>query len=391
MAPAHRTALRAAAPLVVALAGCAATAVQAPFPVRPDTVVPGDLAGPFDGQVLDAQSGKPVEGAAVLGSWAFQTGDGRLSGPATARFVLAQTDADGRYRIGRLSELTDGRLDRFTLIVYKQGYIGYRSDRRFEDFSPRRDFAQSGNVARLDHPPSDLSHVRHLRFIGAGGPLLPRLSSELQLASVEAETMGVETAAEKEAPAGAGLDASLLLKPDEVKAATGYKGTFTVDKLGDIPSTANYDSVHFAAESEPEKYDVGLRVFRLDPQVVERQFEVMVRELPGAEEKNEVGDRSVRAREADILALGALDRAHGVILLFTCGEAQCKDFETMATLMKRMFTRIPRLGRAVVEKPAAKAPGEQPSEQPKVEEEEKPEQGGGDQGGFKLKPPELHR
>ncbi len=385
MDPARPSPLR--RPLAVALAatlgGCAGTAAVAPFPVRPDTVVPGDLAGPFDGQVVDAQSGKPIEGAAVLGSWAFETGDGSLPGPATARSTLTQTDADGRYRIGRLSELSDGRLQRFTLIVYKQGYVAWRSDRRFDDFSRRHDFAQSGNVAKLDLFGADLSHVRHLRFIGAGGPLLPRLAAELQQAGLEVETQAAAVA--KEEPTA--FDARTVLGPEDVKAITGYKGNFTVEKLGDIPSTPNYDSLHLAAETEPEKYDVGLRVFRLDPSIVERQYDVMVRELPGAEEKDEIGDRSVRAKEGDILALGAMDRAHGVLLLLTCGEAQCKNFATMLALMKRAWPRIPRLGRAPAPV-APTAPATPSAPTPSVEEKQETP---GAEGGFKLKPPELHR
>ena len=366
-----------------ATCGCASTSAQAPFPVRADTVVPGDLLGPFEGHVVDGQTGKPIDNAAVLGGWAWGSGGG-MEGPASARSTLTQTDADGRYVIGRLSELTDGRLERFTLIVYKQGYLPYRSDRRFEDYSVRHDFAQTGNVAKLDRTGPDTSHTRLVRFIGAGGPLLPRLASELQQAHLEQQAPTVaEGGSEGGKATGAGgkLDAGKLLTPEDVKAVTGYKGAFTVEKLRDLPSTANYDSLHFAAESEPERFDVGLRLFRLDPAAAEKQFETMLGELPGAVEKNEVGDRSLRAREGDILAVGALDRAHGIVLLFTCGEGQCKDHETVAVLVKRMLARIDRLGPATAPSTTMEF---KPSPPPP---EEKPPASGPEE--FKLKPPEF--
>ncbi|MSP60494.1 MAG: carboxypeptidase regulatory-like domain-containing protein [Myxococcales bacterium] len=321
--------------------------------------MPGDLLGPFDGQVLDAGSGKPVEGAAVLGSWAFEDGGG-LTGPSSAAWQLTETDADGRYAIGRLSTIAGGRIARFTVVVYKRGFAGWRSDRRFEDFSARHDFAQRGNIARMARMPAEGSHIRLVRFVGAGGPLLAKLGWELQQASLEAEAArgrGESEGGVAPAPATAGgvLDANQLLSADELKAVTGYGGDLTVEKLGDLPTTAQYDSAHFHAEGQPEKFDAALRLFRLPKADAEKQYEVLVRELPGAEEKNEVGDRSLRAREGEVFAVGALDRAHGVVVLFTCGVAQCSDHDTAVKLVRRMWTRLGRLSRAPAEGPAAPA------------------------------------
>src|SRR3954468_10251066 len=46
-------------------AGCAPAIAEAPFPSRADTVMPGNLLGPFDGRVVDAANGKPIAGAIV--------------------------------------------------------------------------------------------------------------------------------------------------------------------------------------------------------------------------------------------------------------------------------------------------------------------------------------
>jgi hypothetical protein len=343
------------------VAGCAGPRAEAPFPARPDTVVPGDLAGPFEGRVIDSGTGKPVEGAAVLASWAFESGSG-MQGPAGAESTLSDTDSDGRYLIPRLADFatpTRGHLERFTLVVYKRGYVAWRSDRRFDDLTPRRDFAQTGNLARLDKLPADASHVRHLRFVGAAGPLLPRLAWEIQQAGVELEAAAHPPAEtpRPSVPEGELLDASVLLSADELKAVTGYKGEFTVGKLTDLRTSATYDSLHFRAEGKPETWDAALRVFKLDTPTAERQFAVLLAELPGAVEKKEIGDRSLRAREGDIYAVAALDRARAVVLVFTCGSHQCADLDTTVAIVKRMWSRLGRLGQTT---PADKKPEGKP-------------------------------
>src|SRR5512144_2470031 len=136
-------------------AGCAPAIVQAPFPARPDTVVPGDLLGEFDGRVVDAQSGKPLPGAIVQASWAFETGRG-LTAPAGGAVTTVATDNHGRYLIERLSDLPSARarVAAFTLVVYERGYVAYRSDRVFDNAlggaRARGDFAQHQNVIKLD-------------------------------------------------------------------------------------------------------------------------------------------------------------------------------------------------------------------------------------------------
>src|SRR5437660_1328557 len=148
------------------LSGCAPVIAEAPFPARPDTVEPGDLAGPFDGRVVDASTGHPLAGALVFASWGLEVGDG-LTAPAGAVPNTVETDSDGRYRVDKLRSWPGRRtrVSRFTLLVYKGGYIGYRSDRRFDDLGARRDFAQEGNIVKLDRFPRGLSHVRHVRFL----------------------------------------------------------------------------------------------------------------------------------------------------------------------------------------------------------------------------------
>ena len=53
-----------------ALLGCGPIVSEAPFRSRPDTLAPAELLGPYSGQVLDADTEKPIEGALVSAAWA---------------------------------------------------------------------------------------------------------------------------------------------------------------------------------------------------------------------------------------------------------------------------------------------------------------------------------
>ena len=97
----------------------------APFPVRPDSVRPADLLGPYDGIVLDADSERPIAGATVAASWAYERGIG-FRAPAGAGEYVTETGADGRYVVPKLDDLPGGastRVRRFTLIVYHRSHV----------------------------------------------------------------------------------------------------------------------------------------------------------------------------------------------------------------------------------------------------------------------------
>jgi hypothetical protein len=358
--------------------GCAAGLAEAPFVSRPGSVEPGDLRGPFYGQVLDADSGKPLSGATVLVCWDFVQGSGPNGPSGTLRRVVT-TNADGRYTVPRASVRGQhGHLARATLIVYQRGYLAYRSDRLYSDLGPRGDFAQTGNVVRLERFPNEGSHVRHLRFIGAGGPLGQAVAWELQLASDEAARLRPTWQESETGAVGDSrpIDATRLLSADELKAVTGYQGDFTIGKLGDRQTSATYDSVHFRATGQPEKFDAAIRVFRdADAEAAELRYEELQHDYPEVEEKGEVGDRSLRSRERDILGVVALDKARGLVVVFTCGVEQCHDHDTAVGLVKRMW---PRLGRVTAGRPrpaaprggdAEPAPEEAPKTQEKTQEE----------------------
>jgi hypothetical protein len=374
---------RAAAAWLIAglLAGCGPLIEEAPFAVRPDSIRPGDLLGPYDGIVVDADSDRPVAGATVEASWAFESGLG-FHAPAGAREVVVETGADGRYAIPHLDDLPGGaavRIRRFTLVVYHRGHVAWRNDRVFPGRTARRDFSQRGNRVRLERWQPSLRHVDQLVFLGGGAKLRVAAASELQAAALELEgerAPALGPAGEAAGPAPfTPLDISKLLTDDEIRAVTGYAGKFEDGKLTDLPTTEFYDSRHFKALGKPESFDVGLRVWRLGPAAAEVQYGKLMSTLPGATVKDEVGDASFRAKSGEIGGLVFLVRDRGAVVSLTCGSSQCPEPGQLTKLAKLVESRLAELPAEVPrapEPPAAEpvpdpeAPSLKPTPEPEV-------------------------
>lgn len=335
------------------LFGCGASDVRtAPFRERPDSVSPGDLRGPFSGRVVDAATGQAVAGALVYATWSMETGYA-MSEPAGSREFVTSTDARGYYAVPRVSgEPSKGkkalpknaRLTSFSLVIYKRGFVAYRSDRRFADLGPRRDFAQKHNHVRLERWRADLSHARHLRYVG-GGPALAALTAwEAAEAADELSGRGSKRInTDLVLRRGANVVAAKLITAKEIKAITGYDGAFETGPLGDTPDTINYSSQHFKALGRAESYDIAIRLWKLDPGSAQQRYEGFVDSLPRVQQTNEIANRSLRALEGSIVGVAFLDGRRGVVVLITCGGSQCSNGDVAAKLGSRMYERVKQL------------------------------------------------
>ncbi|MBI4509415.1 MAG: carboxypeptidase regulatory-like domain-containing protein [Deltaproteobacteria bacterium] len=334
---------------VLPFAACATAVRTAPFHERPDTVVPGDLRGPMNGTVVDADSGRPIAGALVYASWAFVAGNG-LNAPSGHQEYVGMTSASGNYEVPRLAlrpKARGARLSDFYLVIYKKGYVGYRSDRRFEDFSTRTEFAQKGHKVELARWRSDFSHVRHLRYLGGGPAIaaltdweLPEAAAELDQGRPRAE--GAPRAETKSEDERRLLNAAALLTPEDVKRVTGYAGVLDVGRLGNEPPSEEHDSVHLRARNQPEAYDIALRVWKLSLGDAQSHFGSLLADLPNAAAKDEIGDRSLRAISPDgnILGLAFLDAKKGVVVLLSCGSSQCRSHDNVFVLARIVKERL---------------------------------------------------
>jgi hypothetical protein len=321
---------------------------NAPFRVRPDSVKAGDLRGPFNGRVVDASTGRAVAGALVYATWTRQKTFGTPSPAGYSEFVTS-TDAGGFYEVPAVGSLDEAsgddsaRLTDFYLVIYKRGYVAYRSDRRFADLGPRMDFAQSDHRISLERWRSDFSHARHLRYIG-GGPALATLTAwEVEDAADELSGRGdgrIDTDILPGIGGGPYLVAGQLLRSDEIALVTGYDGTFETGPLGDEPDTQAYTSQHFKALGRAENFDVALRIWRLDESTSQDRYNALLDTLPRVEQRNEIADRSLRAKEADIFGVAFLDKQRHVVVLLTCGEAQCTNSDMAADIAGGIHERI---------------------------------------------------
>jgi hypothetical protein len=330
---------------------------RAPFPARPDSVRPADLLGPYDGKVVDADSERPVAGALVAASWAFERGVG-VTAPMGAEEIVTQTGVDGRYAVPRLPRLPTGlstRVRRFTLIIYHRGYVAWRSDRRFPSRQARRDFSQQGNLVRLERWQPSYAHGQHLLFLGGGSKVREAAAWEAQQAGLDLEGESADRAVVA-GPSGhlpaAMLDIAPLLSDDEIRGVTGYVGAFEDEKLADLPTTEFYDSRHFKAKDRTENYDVGLRVWHLGSAAAEVQYQKLQRDLPQASSTDEIGDASFRARAGQIEGLVFLVRERGIVVSLTCGANQCTDPAQVVTIGKLVESRLADLPASAAAVPA---------------------------------------
>lgn len=343
---ANRLAILAVLAGALGTAACVDTAVRtAPFRVRPDAPDAGSLAGPFTGRVLDATTRAPVAGALVYGAWTLERGTG-LPEPAGAKEFVGSTDAAGAYRVPPIGKLPSGtRVTEFTLLVYKRGFVAYRSDRRFSDLGPRMDFAQRANQVLLERWRDDLSHVRHLRFVGSGTAVAALTQWELADATAELDGKRGTAGAELRPDRGEGpyVVAAQLLSEAEIKARTKYDGGFETGPLSDEPDTATYSSQHFKALGRPETWDVAVRLWRLDPGKAQERYDELLSQLPGITEQDVIANRSFIASEDHIRGVGFLDAPRGVVVLLTCGTDQCSSSDDAVALANTVYARLKSL------------------------------------------------
>ena len=329
---------------LLAIAGCQHTPVrQATFRARPDGVAAGALRGPFTGRVVDGTTRAPVAGAMVYASWSLVRGGG-LTVAAGTREAVVSTDATGHYVVPTLAAIPAGtRVADLRVVIYKRGYVGYRSDRRFDDFGPRRDFAQQDNVVHLERWRPEASHARHLRFLGGGGAIAAVTAWEAGDAIAELDPGRAAPTGLPGGGDGPYLVAAQLLTAADISARTRYDGTFETGPLGDEPDTGSYSSQHFKALSRGESWDVAVRMWRLGPAAAVDRYDELRSGLPDVDERDEIGSRSLRAIEADIYGVAFLDGQRGLVVLITCGKSQCSSTEDVAVLGKIIHGRIKAL------------------------------------------------
>jgi hypothetical protein len=347
--------------------GCSPIVREPNFAGAATRVTDVTLIGPFDGQVIDESTSEPLQGATVVGVWSYDRGDGFIA-PYGSEVVEVKTDQAGRYRIPRAKMAVRGawlRLVAFELVVYKRGYVAYRSDSTYEG-GGRTDFTLRHNKVKLRKWREADSHAAHLLFLAAP-PQIEQLSKwERERANVDLyrELGGAVAGAEPTGPTQAPeqmqlLDALALLTPEEVRRRTGYTEPFDVKELGDLARTHFYHGVHLEAIDRDETFDVAYRVWKAPPGGLATVQETFEATLPGVKPTAEITPQTWIYDGDDVRAVAFLDTEADVGVLLTCGAAQCADIETAIILAKFLYGRIDQL--ALIEAPSTPRPAGTPA------------------------------
>jgi len=117
--------------------------------------------GSLKGQVFDAQTGQPIQGAVVLGVWTRVAGLPGLHHHELVAVQETETDAEGRYTLNTPLSL---RVDEEAVVVYKYGYVAWSNLFTFPT-SPLHENARVPPKISLRKFPPGESHQRHVDFI----------------------------------------------------------------------------------------------------------------------------------------------------------------------------------------------------------------------------------
>ncbi|MBI4825658.1 MAG: HEAT repeat domain-containing protein [Nitrospirae bacterium] len=125
--------------------------------------------GPYTGQVIDSQTGEPVEGASVLIYWEKLVPYIMQSSTELIEVKLVYTENNGKYEIPRIFANLGlmSRLESTNVIIYQPGYQAYImkiwDDNPYS--KPDPSFKEKNNVVKLDRIPPMFDHKEHYEKI----------------------------------------------------------------------------------------------------------------------------------------------------------------------------------------------------------------------------------
>lgn len=125
------------------------------------------------GQVVDAATGQPIQGAAVLIDW-WEPGPGPpgLAGSHQIEWKETLSDAQGRFTVPRHSTFATAK--EFNMAVYKKGYVCWNSQKVFPSNKAREGFSLKNGMKIILEPFRDeYSKEEHALFTIHWSPKVP--------------------------------------------------------------------------------------------------------------------------------------------------------------------------------------------------------------------------
>jgi hypothetical protein len=119
----------------------------------------------ISGIVVDADTGKPIEGAVVHLEWTRTSGKWiGLRSTNSYKAVEVVTNRSGNFGV---SAVLNPFVDPPRLTIYKEKYVCWNSHYIFPDFKNRVDFKwEKGQVFKLEKFSESYSYDKHVDFIG---------------------------------------------------------------------------------------------------------------------------------------------------------------------------------------------------------------------------------
>lgn len=113
------------------------------------------------GKVVDQDTGKPIEKAAIYIHWWKEKGMPGLSHSANIETAETVTDDKGAFEIPKYSTL----VNEFRMAVYKKGYVCWSSQWMFPSYEKRKEFSlRDGVVIQLEQFTDKHSREKHADF-----------------------------------------------------------------------------------------------------------------------------------------------------------------------------------------------------------------------------------
>ena len=281
--------------------------------------MPGDLLGAFDGQVLDARraaSRSPGpscrrRGASRPGAaWSRPpAAPSPPSPPTTTAATSSPASQICRAARARVASVHARRLQarlRRPIAPIASSTTRWRRARR-------TDFSQHNNLVKLERwSPARCRTSSTCASSAARARSRARSAGEFVAGQPRADGGPSKATAAEPSPSRARArrsTPSVLLSVDELRAVTGYEGDFTVEQAGRSADNADLRQPPLPRDRQARVLRRGAARVEAAPRRGRRRALRQARstKMPHAEEKDELGDRSLRGYDGSILAVAGID------------------------------------------------------------------------------------
>jgi hypothetical protein len=139
----------------------------------------------ISGQVVDAETEKPIEGAAVFIEWTKRgPGPPGLAGEVTVEVAETLTDSEGRFAIPKYSTWFKD----YTMAVYKNGYVCWSNWKIFPGWKDRKGFKLKNKMLiKIERFKEEYSKLEHADFTSSmalgtkGGDFSKAIEREIEM------------------------------------------------------------------------------------------------------------------------------------------------------------------------------------------------------------------